>query len=88
MYALCAICARCAGDRVGGSGPDGATSPFLAVLRGRRDERSWSKLDDNQRAIAMQLVAAGAITEDHGMLAPSDQLAHAFEPGQLFGLDW
>gem|GEM_PF-6022670 len=35
----------------------------------------------------MQLVAAGAITEDHGMLAPSDQLAYAFEPGQLFGLD-
>jgi len=37
--------------------------------------------------VTMQLVAAGAITEDHGMLAPSDQLAYAFEPGQLFGLD-
>jgi transcriptional regulator with XRE-family HTH domain len=61
---------------------------LLAVLRGRRDERSWNKLDDHQRAVAMQLVAAGAITEDHGMLAPSDQLAYAFEPGQLFGLDW
>lgn len=36
----------------------------------------------------MQLVAAGAITEDHGMLTASQQLAHAFEPGQLFALDW
>jgi|GEM_PF-1955525 len=61
---------------------------LLAVLRGRRDERSWNKLDDTQRVIAMQLVAADAITEDHGMLAPGDQLAYAFEPGQLFGLDW
>ena len=61
---------------------------LLAVLRGRRDERSWTKLDDNERVIAMQLVAAGAITEDHGMLAPTDELAPAFEPGQLFALDW
>ena len=68
---------------------DHATAELLlAVLRGRRDERSWNKLDDTQRDIAMQLVAAGAITEEHGMLAPSDQLAYAFEPGQLFGLDW
>lgn len=37
--------------------------------------------------IAMQLVAAGAITEDHGMLTPSNELARAFEPGQLFALD-
>lgn len=28
------------------------------------------------------------ITDDHGTLAASDQLAHAFHPGQLFGLDW
>jgi transcriptional regulator with XRE-family HTH domain len=61
---------------------------LLAILRGRRDERSWNKLDDTQRVIAMQLVAAGAITEGDGMLAPSDQLAYACEPGQLFGLDW
>ena len=61
---------------------------LLAVLRGRRDERSGNTLDDNQRAVAMQLVAAGAITEDHGMFAPSEQLAYAFEPGQLFRLDW
>jgi hypothetical protein len=68
---------------------DDATAHVLfAVLRGRRDDRSWNKLDDSQRVIAMQLVAAGAITEDHGMLAPSDELARAFEPGQLFGLDW
>jgi hypothetical protein len=60
---------------------------LLAVLRGRRDERSWNKLDDNQRTVAMQLVAAGTITEDHSMLAPNDQLAYPFEPGQLFGLD-
>jgi len=39
------------------------------------------------RVIARQLVTAGAITEDHDILAPSEQLAHAFEPGQLFGLD-
>jgi len=50
---------------------------LLAVLRGRRDDHSWTKLDDNERVIAMQLVAAGAITEDHGMLAPSDELARA-----------
>lgn len=61
---------------------------LLSVLRGRRDDRSWNNLNDDQRVIAMQLVAAGAITEDHGMLAPSEQLAYAFEPGQLFGLDW
>jgi integrase/recombinase XerC len=61
---------------------------LLAVLRGRRDERSWTKLDDNQHAIAAQLIAAGAITEDHGMLARSEQLVYAFDPGQLFGLDW
>lgn len=61
---------------------------LLAVLRGRRDERSWNKLDDNEHVIAMQLVAAGAITEDHGVLAATDELARAFEPGQLFGLDW
>lgn len=57
------------------------------MLRGRRDDRSWNNLDDDQRVIAMQLVAAGAITEDHGILDPSEQLAYAFEPGQLFGLD-
>jgi hypothetical protein len=67
---------------------DATAHVLLAVLRGRRDERSWNKLDDNRRAIATQLVAAGAITEDHSMLAPSEQLARAFEPGQLFGLDW
>ena len=67
---------------------DATAHVLLAVLRGRRDDRSWSKLDDNERLIAMQLVAAGAITEDHGMLAPSDELARAFEPGQLFALDW
>jgi len=61
---------------------------LLAVLRGRRDERSWTKLDDNHQAIATQLVAAGAITEDNGMLAPSEHLAGAFDPGQLFQLDW
>jgi hypothetical protein len=61
---------------------------LLAVLRGRRDERSWNKLDGHGRAIAMQPAAAGAITEDHGMLAPSDEFARAFEPGQLFALDW
>ena len=44
--------------------------------------------DNNQRVITTQLVAAGAITEEHSMLAPSEQLAYAFEPGQLFGLDW
>jgi len=32
----------------------------------------------------MQLVAAGAITEDHGMLAPSEQLARAFERATCF----
>jgi len=48
----------------------------------RRDDRSCTKLDNNRRVIATQLVAAGAITEDHGMLAPSEQLAYAFEPGQ------
>ena len=68
---------------------DHATAEVLiSVLRGRRDDRSWNNLNDDQRVIAMQLVAAGAITEDHGMLAPSEQLAYAFEPGQLFGLDW
>lgn len=67
---------------------DATADVLLAVLRVRRDERSWNKLDDNQRVIAMQLVAAGAITEDHGTLAPSDQLAYAFEAGHLFGLDW
>jgi len=67
---------------------DATAQLLLAVLRGRRNKRSWNKLDDNQRAITMQLVAAGAITEDHGILAPSEQLAYAFEPGQLFGLDW
>jgi transcriptional regulator with XRE-family HTH domain len=67
---------------------DATAHVLLAVLRGRRDERSWNKLDDNQRVIAMQFVAAGAITEDNGMLTPSDELAYAFEPGQLFGLDW
>ena len=55
---------------------------LLAVLRGRRDDRSCTKLDNHQRVIATQLVAAGTITEDHGMLAPSEQLAYAFEPGQ------
>lgn len=67
---------------------DATAHVLLAVLRGRRDERSWNKLDDNERAIAMHLVAAGAINEDHGMLAPTDELARAFEPGQLFALDW
>jgi len=67
---------------------DATAHVLLAVLRGRRDDRSWTKLDDDERVIAMQLVAAGAITEDHGMLAPSDELARAFEPGQLFRLDW
>ena len=67
---------------------DATAHVLLAVLRGRRDDRSWNKLDDNQRVIAMQLVAAGAINEDHGMLTPSEELAYAFEPGQLFGLDW
>ena len=67
---------------------DTTAEVLLAVLRGRRDDRSWTKLDDTQRGIAMQLVAAGAITEDHGMLAPTDDLARAFEPGQLFALDW
>lgn len=68
---------------------DHATAELLlAVLRGRRDDRSWDKLDDNHRPIATQLVAAGAITEDNGMLAPSEPLAHAFHPGQLFRLDW
>lgn len=68
---------------------DAATAEVLiAILRGRRDDRSWNKLDDNKRVIAMQLVAAGAINEDHGMLTPSEKLAYAFEPGQLFGLDW
>jgi transcriptional regulator with XRE-family HTH domain len=61
---------------------------LLAVLRGRRAERSWTKLDDSERVIAMQLVAASAITEDHGMLVANEELAYAFEPGQLFGLDW
>lgn len=50
---------------------------LLAVLRGRRDERSWNKLNENRRVIAMQLVATGAITEDHGMLTASEQLAYA-----------
>jgi hypothetical protein len=36
----------------------------------------------------MQLVAAGAITEDNGRLAASEHLAYAFEPSRLFGLDW
>jgi hypothetical protein len=67
---------------------DATADLLLAVLRGRRDERSWTKLDDNQHAIAAQLVAAGAINEDHGMLARSEQLVYAFDPGQLFGLDW
>ena len=61
---------------------------LLTALRGRRDERSWNKLDDNQRDIAMQLVAAGAITEDNGRLAASEHLAYAFETGRLFALDW
>jgi transcriptional regulator with XRE-family HTH domain len=61
---------------------------LLAILRGRRDERSWNKLADNQRSIAMELVAAGSIIEDHGTLAPTEYLADAFHPGQLFGLDW
>ena len=67
---------------------DATAHVLLAVLRGRRDDRSWTKLDNNQRVIATQLVAAGAITEEHGMLAASDQLAYAFEPGQLFRLHW
>lgn len=67
---------------------DATAEVLLAVLRGRRDDRCWNKLDDDQRVIAMQLVAAGAITEDHGMLTPGADLARAFESGQLFGLDW
>ena len=67
---------------------DATAHVLLAVLRGRRDDRSWTKLDDTERVIATQLVAASAITEHHGMLAPSDELARAFEPGQLFVLDW
>jgi hypothetical protein len=67
---------------------DATAHVLLAVLRGRRDERSWNKLDDNHQAIATQLVAAGAITEDNGTLAPSEHLAGAFHPGQLFRLDW
>jgi ubiquinone biosynthesis protein UbiJ len=66
---------------------DATAEVLLAVLRGRRDDRSWNKLDDNERVIATQLVAASAITEDHGMLVPNEELAYAFEPGQLFALD-
>jgi hypothetical protein len=54
---------------------DTTAEVLLTALRGRRGERSWNKLDDNQRDIAMQLVAAGAITEDNGRLAASEHLA-------------
>jgi len=38
---------------------DATAHVLLAVLRDRRDDRSWTKLDDNKRMIGMQLVAAG-----------------------------
>jgi hypothetical protein len=62
-------------------GYDATAHVLLAVLRGRCDERSWNRLDDNHRVIATQLVAAGAITEDHGMLAPHDAVASAARGG-------
>lgn len=42
----------------------------------------------DQRVTAMQLVASGAVTEDHGMLGPSEQFADAFKPGLAARTDW